>query len=337
MPHDQHYHHDHAPTQTTGPSGRSEPPGPSGHSLALADAIDDYLFEARKLQPTTHRWYTIKLIAFQNWCHAQGIMTMEQVTAREVRRFLDVQEAVLNARTGMPLSTQTHHGTAQVIKQFLRWCGREEYCPRDLYDRIKLPKMEQRVFHTLTKAHIQALFAACQYEVHSTLVARDRALLAVLLSTGVRAAEACSLTLESLRLENPDDCFLVVRGKGRKWREVGLAHVAVRYLRRYLRVRKPRAGVTALFVNQKGQAMTPSGLNQMLYRLRDWAGIEDVEVSAHQTRRAFAVHYMSQEGADSFKLKELMGHSAIQTTMIYLRDFKHRDARRGPNPLDKLL
>jgi site-specific recombinase XerD len=60
-------------------------------------------------------------------------------------------------------------------------------------------------------------------------------------------------------------------------------------------------------------------------------------VSAHQTRRAFAVHYMSQEGADSFKLKELMGHSAIQTTMIYLRAFKHRDARRGPNPLDKLL
>jgi integrase len=47
--------------------------------------------------------------------------------------------------------------------------------------------------------------------------------------------------------------------------------------------------------------------------------------------------YMQQEDADVFKLKELMGHSSIQTTLIYLRDFKHRDARRGTNPLDRLL
>ncbi len=46
---------------------------------------------------------------------------------------------------------------------------------------------------------------------------------------------------------------------------------------------------------------------------------------------------MQHEGADVFKLKELMGYSDIQTTMIYLRDDKHRDARRGTNPLDRLL
>lgn len=306
-------------------------------TLTLADAIDDYLFEARKLQPTTLRWYTIKLTTFQQWCHANDITTMEQVTAREVRRFLDAQLALRSQRTGTPLAAQTHHGMTQVIKQFLRWCGREDYCARDLYDRIKLPKVEHRVFHTLTQDHIKALFAACHNEVHSVLVARDRALLAVLLSTGVRAAEACSLTLESLHLENPDDPYVVVRGKGKKWREVGLAHTAVRHLRRYLRVRVARAGVDALFVGWKGQPMTTSGINQMLYRLRDWAGIEGVEVSAHQTRRAFAVHYMSQEGADVFRLKELMGHSDIQTTMIYLRDFQHKDARRGVNPLDRML
>lgn len=172
----------------------------------------------------------------------------------------------------------------------MRWCGREDYCPRDLYDRIKLPKVEHRVFHALTQGHIKALFAACAQEVHPTIVARDQALLGVLLSTGVCAAEARSLTLDSLHLENPDDPYITVRGKGQRWREVGLAHTAVRHLRRYLRVRVARAGVDALFVGWKGKAMTPSGLNQMLYHLRDWAGITDVEVSAHQTRRAFAVH-----------------------------------------------
>lgn len=64
--------------------------------------------------------------------------------------------------------------------------------------------------------------------------------------------------------------------------------------------------------------MTPSGINQMLLRLARWAGIDDdVPVSAHQTRRAFAVHYMQQEGNDIFRLKTLMGHSDIKTTLIY--------------------
>jgi site-specific recombinase XerD len=115
------------------------------------------------------------------------------------------------------------------------------------------------------------------------------------------------------------------------------SEVAVKYLRRYLRVRTAQRGVNSLFVNQKGQAMTPSGINQMLYCLTEVAGIDDVQVSAHQTRRAFAVYFMEQENADVFKLKELLGHSAIATTMIYLRGFKQKEARRGVNPLDRML
>ena len=128
-----------------------------------------------------------------------------------------------------------------------------------------------------------------------------------------------------------------MHGKDNKWREVGLADVAVKYVRRYLRLRTAQRGVNSLFVNQKGQAMTPSGINQMLYRLAEVAGIDEVKVSAHQTLRAFAAFYMEQEGADVFKLKELLGHSAIATAMICLRDFKQKDARRGVNPLDRML
>jgi site-specific recombinase XerD len=150
---------------------------------------------------------------------------MAQVTARDMRRFLDSLDRVLNPRTGTPLTKSAKHGYTQVVKQFLRWCGREGYCARDLYDRIKLPKVEQRVITTLSKQHIAALFDACAYESHPILVARTRALLAVMLSTGIRAAEACSLRLDRLHLDNPEDCYLTVHGKGNKWREVGLAEV----------------------------------------------------------------------------------------------------------------
>ena len=305
--------------------------------LSLSEAIDDYLFDARKLSPNTYRWYQQKLAVFARWCQQQDIPTMAQVTARDVRRFLDSLDSRHNPRTGMPLTSNAKHGYIQVVKQWLRWCGREGYCAADLYDRIKLPRVEQKVITTLSKQHIAALFDACAHESHPMLVARTRALLSVMLSTGIRAAEACSLTLDSLHLDNPDDCYLRVRGKGNKWREVGLADIAVKYLRRYLRQRTAQQGVSALFVNQKGWALTPSGINQMLYRLTEVAGIDDVQVSAHQTRRAFAVFYMEQDGADVFKLKELLGHSAIATTMIYLRDFKQKDARRGVNPLDRML
>lgn len=113
---------------------------------------------------------------------------MEHVTARDVRRFLDSLDAVTNPRKATRITLQTQRGYAQVVKQFLRWSGREDYCARDLYDRIKLPKTEQRVFQTVTKEHIEALFAACAHEVHPMLVARSQALLAVMLSTCCRLA-----------------------------------------------------------------------------------------------------------------------------------------------------
>ena len=83
--------------------------------------------------------------------------------------------------------------------------------------------------------------------------------------------------------------------------------------------------------------MTPSGIDQVLYRLRDWAGLEGVSVAAHNLRRTFAVQYMRQDGADVFKLKELMGRADIATTLMYLRNYLQRDARRGPSSLDGLL
>jgi site-specific recombinase XerD len=274
-----------------------------------------------------------------------------------VRRFLDSLYALRNARTGEPITDYTHHGYAQVLRQFLNWCGREGYCPAALHQRVTLPRVQQRVIRTLTKAHIEALFEACGQEATHVLAARDRALLAVLLSTGIRAAEVCNLTMHDLRLDNPNDWHIIVQGKGKKERAVGIGEVAYKYLRRYLRVRPhsrgyPRGrspssdgygssgstrGTDFVFLGVQRQQMTPGGVTQVMYRLAEWAGIEGVQVAAHNLRRTFAVMYMQQEDADVFKLKELMGHSAIATTMIYLRDFQQKDARRGVNPLDRLL
>ncbi len=77
-------------------------------------------------------------------------------------------------------------------------------------------------------------------------------------------------------------------------------------------------------------------LDQTLYRLRDVSGITGVRVSSHTLEHTVAKMTMELPGADAFKLKELMGHSSIQTTLNYLKDFQQREARRGLNPLDEL-
>jgi site-specific recombinase XerD len=303
--------------------------------MLLRDAVDDYLFDARRLSPQTYRWYADKLRAFEAWCDGQQVTTLEALDGRTLRRYFEYQRNTLTPRTKLPVSTYTQRGYAQVVKQFLRWCGREGYCERGLYERVALPRVDVRTIKTLSPRQIEALFDACRYESRPLLAIRDRATLSVLLATGIRAGELCGLTVEQVHLDR-DDAYLLIRGKGRKEREVSLGERAHRDLRRWLRVRP--TGHPQVFTG-KGGPLTVSGLDQLLYRLRDWAGAEQFEgirVSAHTLRHTYARMTMELPGSDVFMLKEQMGHSAIATTLRYLKDFQQRTARRGPNAFDQM-
>ena len=120
----------------------------------------------------------------------------------------------------------------------------------------------------LSEAQTDALFAACR-------TARDRAILAVLLDTGIRAGELTGLTVDQVFF-SPDDAYLLVHGKGRKSREVGLGRRSRMLLHKY--IHRTRAGVTSgpVFVGRTGTALPPEGLDRMLYRLRDRAGLQGV-------------------------------------------------------------
>jgi len=202
-----------------------------------------------------------------------------------------------------------------VIKVFLHWVsGYEEYAgcikPSTLRS-LAVPKLEQHTKPTLTADEINRLYEACKKEYTTQLVVRDIAILSVLLDIGVRASELCSLTLKNVHL-HPQDSYIMVFGKGRKEREIGLGTKARLDLHRYIRqYRKHGKPDEAVFLSRYNIPLTRNGLDQILYRLKDWANVK-IEGGAHLFRHTFATLYLIN--GDVYKFSRIMGHNHVTTT-----------------------
>jgi site-specific recombinase XerD len=292
----------------------------------MRDALDDYLLECSiKLSPQTMRWYREKLGVFVTALEDQPI------TPARVNSFLRRLQTTPSTRTGQPLSSYTLHGYAQVVKSFVNWCAANNYLEKA--PRIQMPRVDEKVIEVFSEGQIKQMLAVTAQEETPTLAHRDRALLLFLLDTGVRASELCGLTQERLHLA---EGYALVIGKGRKEREVAFGQQTRVQLTRYLR-RYRRGECAEVFTGKRGHPLTVSGVDQVLYRLEEWAGITGVRVSAHTFRHTFAVNFLLR-GGDLYALSRLMGHTSVKTTEIYLRATKARQARAASVSLvDDLL
>jgi site-specific recombinase XerD len=308
--------------------------------MRVSQAVDDYRYSILDLSPPTQRWYVQKLELFAEWCDQEQI-DLENLKASHVRRFIEGLRSRTNQQTGKTISSYTLRGYAQVIKGFLNWCakedGLEELVSEKTPKRIELPRVDAKVIETFTPDQIKRLFAACEKEFTQTLTMRDKAILSVLLDTGIRASELVGLTLDNVFL-SAQDAYIRVFGKGRKEREVGLgkeARIALhRYITRYRQAGKEEQHV---FLSRFTQPLTVNGLDQVIYRLGEWARISGVRCSAHTFRHTYAVSYL-QAGGDVYKLSRLLGHTGVQVTENYLKAFKARDARMdGLSVLDTTI
>jgi integrase/recombinase XerD len=308
--------------------------------MHLNHALTELLL-AKDYTPLTARRREEVLTAFIAWAATQAppITQTEDITAGTVRRYFAHLREQPNTRFGGHLAGETQHSRASIVRMFLRFCAREGWLDERAVAHMDMPRKGQKVVQVLSHDHYARLLRATDACPLPALRMRDKALLAVLLDTGMRAQEACSLTLDALSL-TPHEAFLRVEGKGRKQRELGLGKHAALALHRYLTRGRPAAtNRPEVFLSRDGQPLTPNAIDRMLYRLRDEAGrehFEGIRVSAHTLRHSFAVHYMEQGAGDIYRLARLMGHENIQTTERYLRAFQARDARRGASVLDNL-
>jgi len=184
------------------------------------------------------------------------------------------------------------------------------------------PKLEKRLPGYLDRGAMDRLFALAEQRAGTNTFrsVRDRAILELFYSTGMRLSELVGLDLEDLDLVSDQ---VRVRGKGKKERILPVGRLAVSALRNYyLRRDEMLAGAPggggqrrAVFVSERGRRLTPRAVQLAVRRLLD-AVSEGQKVTTHSLRHSFATHLLDA-GADLRAVQELLGHASLSTTQIY--------------------
>jgi integrase/recombinase XerD len=207
------------------------------------------------------------------------------------------------------------------LRRFYQYLLREACLKSDPSAQIDAPKLGRPLPKSLTESQVEALLQAP--DVSRFLGLRDRAMIELLYACGLRVSELIELPVSQLNLRQG---VLRVVGKGNKERLVPLGEEAADWLDRYQHQARPALLAErmseALFVTQRGSAMTRQAFWYLIKRYARQAGIT-TGLSPHGLRHSFATHLLNH-GADLRVLQMLLGHSNLSTTQIYTHVARER-------------
>jgi integrase/recombinase XerC len=224
--------------------------------------------------------------------------------------------AALHGAGLSPRSIQRRLSAARTFFEFLM---REGHCTRNPARDVRAPKSKKRLPATLDADQMGRLLA---FRVDDSLSARDKAIMELFYSSGLRLTELVTLSLGAIDLK---DRTVRVLGKGSKTRIVPIGRFGVDALKRWLKERVAwagTAGTDALFIGRSGR---PLSVRAVQLRVGTWGRRQGigVHVHPHMFRHSFATHLLESSG-DLRGVQELLGHADIGTTQIYTHlDFQH--------------
>ena len=268
----------------------------------------DYLEIEKNRSPKTRENYERYLLAFINF---SKIKKPEDITSEKVKEF----RAHLARKENLKKLTQTYYAIA--IRNFLKYLIKNDYEVLSP-DKIELPKIAKRQIDIIEYADLERFLSSPPQNTLRGL--RDRAILEMLFSTGLRISELCNLD----RYLNMNRGEITVRGKGEKLRVVFLSDRAKAAIKNYLDKRSD--ALEHLFISLSRQTsplktpevigkITPRAIQRLVEFYRRKAGIAK-KITPHQIRHQFATDLLIN-GADLRSVQELLGHSNISTTQIY--------------------
>lgn len=273
---------------------------------AETDAFIRFLAVERGLSQAYQLSVRQTLDALAGWL-ARRKLALRDVGTEELAAFLGQrQQDGLNAAS---LRITTVH-----LKVFFRWLAARDRLPMDPAEPLLAPRPDRTLPETLDARDIASLLESI--DPSKPLGRRDRAILELFYSSGLRLAELCGLRLETLDLE---DGFVRVTGKGDKTRVVRIGGKALEAIGDYLaherRELVSRRSASHVFLSVRGTALSPDRVRQIVKERAAQAGIE-ANLYPHLLRHSFATHLL-EGGADLRVIQELLGHADISTTQIY--------------------
>lgn len=201
------------------------------------------------------------------------------------------------------------------LRSFYTWMERNGVAVKNVARLVRTPKAPSLLPHVPTAETTNVLIDAVPQTADETTrphPARDLAIFELLYGCGIRVSELVGLNMQDLDLS---EGWALIRGKGKKERQVPYGVKAAEALRAYLGERRPVAGESALFLNHRGRRLTDRGARWIV---RFYAGqvLQDSSIHPHTFRHAYATHMLAA-GADLRAIQELLGHARLSTTQRY--------------------
>jgi integrase/recombinase XerC len=276
-----------------------------------SDRLEAFLGTLHHLSPHTRKAYARDLGNVKSFCEERGIQAWKDLDGQLLRSYIAGRHRQGNGGRSLQRNLSA-------VRAFYRYLQERGHVSGNPALGIAAPKTPRRLPGTLDVDQAQQLL-----EINGTepLAVRDRAMLELAYSSGLRLSELVGLNTGNLDLT---DALVSVLGKGRKTRHVPVGRHAVKALREWLKIRGNMANPdeTALFVSRRGGRISPRSVQQ---RLQLWAQRQGLasRVHPHMLRHSFATHIL-ESSSDLRAVQELLGHADISTTQVYTHlDFQH--------------
>ena len=283
----------------------------------LSDALTAYRIcaQAEGRSPRTIEWITSSVRYFANFLgDDQDIST---ITANDLRRFIIALQGSskylshpFNKPQQAKLSPQSIQTYCRAIRAFFGYLKREELIELNPVEKVRMPKVPQKVTPTFSEKEIERLLS--QPDKHSHEGFRDYAIMLVLLDTAVRVSEIASLKVNDLDLENG---YLRIMGKGNKERYVPFGQKVAKALFKYkLKHRLEPLANDSFFLTKDGRPLTVGRIEKIVSRYGEKADLK--RCYCHKLRHTSSIVYL-RHGGDPFSLQKKLGHTSLQMTRHY--------------------
>jgi site-specific recombinase XerD len=259
----------------------------------------------RPLSPKSIELYTLTA---RQWGQACPVAGLDELRREHIETWL----GRMRLDGAAPASVSVRQ---TIVSTWLAWCVERGMLSRSPAQGIRRVRVIDAPVKTFTDAEVRRLLQVC--DQRTWLGSRNHAILSVLLGTGLRATELCSL--DGVSYDATAATLTVMHGKGGRRRSVGVPQVAAASLGSWLLLWHENG---PLFPSEREGRLTRNGLQSLLRSLGRRASVDDVH--CHRFRHHFAVSYL-RAGGDVWTLSRLLGHADIGTTQRYLRAWTAED------------
>lgn len=264
----------------------------------------NYLRVEKRLRDNTINSYKLDILKFYNFFNDK----ITNLTENDISKYIKYLNENKHEATSVNRNITS-------LKQFFKFLVKENIYKSNIIKNFHSLKTPMRLPKFLTIEEVNKLL---DFELKTDFDYRNKAMLELMYSSGLRVSEILNLELNNVDMNN---CIVRTYTKGRKERIIPIGEIALKYLSIYINehrnnllIKKSKL-TNILFLNNHGKIITRSGFNKILKNIKKKQGI-DKYLSPHVLRHSFATHLI-ENGADIRTVQELLGHENIETTEIY--------------------